>query len=154
MNIYSYTFQFTPTHGQTTRIPDVGFLFWKFLFKTLLFGGQYSILYICLVCIVLASFWFMFFLSFFAAQEERFCQAVKSLEFDRYLGPYNLSQYGEWKQLSSYLTKTIIKRIGILATRSAIYFKQLCCQLLLGFLHDCFLMVECLVLLTLHFHLL
>jgi hypothetical protein len=69
----------------------------------------------------------MFFLSFFAAQEERFCQAVKSLEFDRYLGPYNLSQYGEWKRLSSYLTKTIIKRIGILATRSAIYFKQLCC---------------------------
>lgn len=44
-------------------------------------------------------------------EEERFCQAVKSLEFDRYLGPYNLSQYGEWKQLSSYLTKTIIKRI-------------------------------------------
>ncbi|KAG6742052.1 hypothetical protein POTOM_055336 [Populus tomentosa] len=43
--------------------------------------------------------------------EERFCQAVKSLEFDRYLGPYNLSQYGEWKRLSSYLTKTIIKRI-------------------------------------------
>lgn len=44
-------------------------------------------------------------------EEERFCQAVKSLEFDRYLGPYNLSQYGEWKRLSSYLTKTIIKRI-------------------------------------------
>lgn len=44
-------------------------------------------------------------------EEERFCQAVKSLEFDRYLGPYNLSQHGEWKRLSSYLTKTIIKRI-------------------------------------------
>lgn len=44
-------------------------------------------------------------------EEERFCQAVKSLEFDRYLGPYNLSQYGEWKRLSSYLTKAIIKRI-------------------------------------------
>lgn len=44
-------------------------------------------------------------------EEERFCQAVKSLEFDRYLGPYNLSQYGKWKRLSSYLTKTIIKQI-------------------------------------------
>ncbi|XP_061948100.1 uncharacterized protein LOC133671369 isoform X2 [Populus nigra] len=44
-------------------------------------------------------------------EEERFCQAVKSLEFDRYLGPYKPSQYGEWKRLSSYLTKTIIKRI-------------------------------------------
>ncbi|KAB5516657.1 hypothetical protein DKX38_027305 [Salix brachista] len=44
-------------------------------------------------------------------EEERFCQAVKSLEFDRYLGPCNLSQYGKWKRLSSYLTKTIIKQI-------------------------------------------
>ncbi|CAK7344089.1 unnamed protein product [Dovyalis caffra] len=44
-------------------------------------------------------------------EEERFCQAVKGLEFDRYLGPYNLSQYGEWKRLSSYITKTIIERI-------------------------------------------
>ncbi|KAF9664036.1 hypothetical protein SADUNF_Sadunf17G0114300 [Salix dunnii] len=44
-------------------------------------------------------------------EEERFCQAVKSLEFDRYLGPYNLSQYRKWKRLSSYLTKTIIKQI-------------------------------------------
>ncbi|KDP22655.1 hypothetical protein JCGZ_02497 [Jatropha curcas] len=44
-------------------------------------------------------------------EEERFYQAVKSLEFDRHLGPYNLSQYGEWKRLSNYLTKNVIERI-------------------------------------------
>ncbi|KAM1132676.1 hypothetical protein FF1_047038 [Malus domestica] len=44
-------------------------------------------------------------------EEERYCQAVRSLEFDRHLGPYNLSQYGDWKQLSSYITKSIIQRI-------------------------------------------
>ncbi|KAI7739375.1 hypothetical protein M8C21_010718 [Ambrosia artemisiifolia] len=45
-------------------------------------------------------------------EEERFSQAVKSLEFDRYLGPYALSQYGEWKMLSNYITKNVIERIG------------------------------------------
>lgn len=54
-------------------------------------------------------------------KEERFSQAVKSLEFDRHLGPYNLSQYGEWKRLSNYLTKNVIDRIGILATSSSQY---------------------------------
>ncbi|KAF2295380.1 hypothetical protein GH714_032708 [Hevea brasiliensis] len=44
-------------------------------------------------------------------EEERFSQAVKSLEFDRHLGPYNLSQYREWKRLSNYLTKNVIERI-------------------------------------------
>ncbi|ONI17425.1 hypothetical protein PRUPE_3G158200 [Prunus persica] len=44
-------------------------------------------------------------------EEERYCQAVRSLEFDRHLGPYNLSQYGDWKQLSNYITKSIIQRI-------------------------------------------
>ncbi|XP_050229591.1 uncharacterized protein LOC126678736 [Mercurialis annua] len=44
-------------------------------------------------------------------EEERFSQAVKSLEFDRHLGPYNLNQYGEWKRLSSYVTKHVIDRI-------------------------------------------
>ncbi|KAM4087771.1 hypothetical protein ACB094_07G021000 [Castanea mollissima] len=44
-------------------------------------------------------------------EEERYCQAVKSLEFDRQLGPYNLSQYGDWKHLSNYITKSIIERI-------------------------------------------
>ncbi|KAJ8761262.1 hypothetical protein K2173_001318 [Erythroxylum novogranatense] len=44
-------------------------------------------------------------------EEERFRQGVKSLEFDRHLGPYNLSQYGEWKCLSNYLNKEIIERI-------------------------------------------
>ncbi|KAF5457500.1 hypothetical protein F2P56_021599 [Juglans regia] len=43
-------------------------------------------------------------------EEESYCQAVKSLEFDRQLGPYNLSQNGDWKQLSNYISKSIIVR--------------------------------------------
>ncbi|GAV75828.1 AAR2 domain-containing protein [Cephalotus follicularis] len=44
-------------------------------------------------------------------EEERYCQAVRSLEFDKQLGPYNLSQYGYWKRLSNYITKSTIERI-------------------------------------------
>ncbi|KAJ4823628.1 hypothetical protein Tsubulata_032163, partial [Turnera subulata] len=44
-------------------------------------------------------------------EEERFSQAVKSLEFDRHLGPYNHSQYGDWKRLSNYVTKDVIERL-------------------------------------------
>ncbi|KAK7276275.1 hypothetical protein RIF29_17413 [Crotalaria pallida] len=44
-------------------------------------------------------------------EEERYSQAVKNLEFDRQLGPYNLSHYEEWKQLSNYITKSIIERL-------------------------------------------
>ncbi|XP_021891312.1 protein AAR2 homolog isoform X2 [Carica papaya] len=44
-------------------------------------------------------------------EEERYSQAVRSLEFDKYLGPYNLSHYGEWKRLSNFITKDIIERI-------------------------------------------
>ncbi|KAF4381930.1 hypothetical protein F8388_000624 [Cannabis sativa] len=44
-------------------------------------------------------------------EEERFCEAVRRLEFDRHLGPYNLSQYATWKSLSNYITKNIIERI-------------------------------------------
>lgn len=45
-------------------------------------------------------------------KEERYSQAVKNLEFDRQLGPYTLSQYGDWKRLSNYITKSIIERVG------------------------------------------
>ncbi|XP_031259439.1 protein AAR2 homolog [Pistacia vera] len=44
-------------------------------------------------------------------EEERYVQAVRSLEFDRQLGPYNLSQYGDWKRLSNYITKSTIERL-------------------------------------------
>ncbi|KAF5749983.1 protein AAR2 [Tripterygium wilfordii] len=44
-------------------------------------------------------------------EEERYCHAVRSFEFDRHLGPYGLNQWGEWKQLSNYLTKSVIERI-------------------------------------------
>ncbi|KAK6927880.1 A1 cistron-splicing factor, AAR2 [Dillenia turbinata] len=44
-------------------------------------------------------------------EEERYRQAVRSLEFDRYLGQYALNHFGAWKQLSDFITKTVIERI-------------------------------------------
>ncbi|XP_031396293.1 protein AAR2 homolog isoform X2 [Punica granatum] len=42
---------------------------------------------------------------------ERYSQAVRNMEFDRYLGPYNLNQYGDWKRLSNYIAKDTIERL-------------------------------------------
>ncbi|CAA0830040.1 AAR2 protein family [Striga hermonthica] len=42
--------------------------------------------------------------------EEGYSCAVKRLEFDKHLGSYTLS-YGDWKQLSNYITKDTIERI-------------------------------------------
>lgn len=44
-------------------------------------------------------------------EEERYRQATKRLEFDKFLGPYALNCYREWKQLSNYITKTTIEQI-------------------------------------------
>ncbi|KAI3462593.1 hypothetical protein Pfo_019256 [Paulownia fortunei] len=44
-------------------------------------------------------------------EEERYSDAVKRLEFDKQLGPYTLSQYGDWKHLSNYITKDTIDHI-------------------------------------------
>ncbi|KAK7385695.1 hypothetical protein VNO78_31495 [Psophocarpus tetragonolobus] len=44
-------------------------------------------------------------------EEERYSQAVKNLEFDRQLGPYNLSHYEDWKRLSNFITKSIVERL-------------------------------------------
>ncbi|KAL8546798.1 hypothetical protein ACS0TY_006494 [Phlomoides rotata] len=44
-------------------------------------------------------------------EEERYSNAVKRLEFDKQLGPYTLSQYGEWKNLSNYITKDTIEKL-------------------------------------------
>ncbi|KAL5573907.1 hypothetical protein UlMin_023504 [Ulmus minor] len=44
-------------------------------------------------------------------EEERYCGAVRSLEFDKHLGPYNLTQYADWKRLSNYITKNTIERL-------------------------------------------
>ena len=64
----------------------------------------------------LKLFLFVFFSLSFShfsfVKDERYCQAVKSLEFDRQLCPYNLSQYGDWKHLSIYITKSIVEWIG------------------------------------------
>ncbi|KAG8373778.1 hypothetical protein BUALT_Bualt11G0060500 [Buddleja alternifolia] len=44
-------------------------------------------------------------------EEERYSDAVRRLEFDKQLGPYTLSQYGDWKHLSNYITKDTIEHI-------------------------------------------
>ncbi|KAL0381445.1 UNVERIFIED_CONTAM: protein AAR2 [Sesamum angustifolium] len=44
-------------------------------------------------------------------EEERYSDAVKRLEFDKQLGPYTWSQYGDWKRLSNYITKVTVERI-------------------------------------------
>ncbi|XP_061358549.1 uncharacterized protein LOC133302749 [Gastrolobium bilobum] len=44
-------------------------------------------------------------------EEERYSLAVKNLEFDRLLGPYNLSYYEDWKRLSNFITKSVIERL-------------------------------------------
>ncbi|KAI4320307.1 hypothetical protein MLD38_033803 [Melastoma candidum] len=44
-------------------------------------------------------------------EAERYCHSVKNMEFDRYLGPYDINRYGDWKRLSSYLNKDIIQRL-------------------------------------------
>ncbi|XP_028794826.1 protein AAR2 homolog isoform X1 [Neltuma alba] len=44
-------------------------------------------------------------------EEERYRQAVKNLEFDRHLGPYNLNHYVDWKRLSNFISKSVIERL-------------------------------------------
>ncbi|KAH1108351.1 hypothetical protein J1N35_012119 [Gossypium stocksii] len=44
-------------------------------------------------------------------EEERYRQAVRSFEFDKHLGPYDLSLCADWKRLSNYITKTTIERL-------------------------------------------
>ncbi|PNT60535.1 hypothetical protein BRADI_5g01220v3 [Brachypodium distachyon] len=44
-------------------------------------------------------------------EEIRYSEAVKRFEFDDQLGPYNLDSFGDWKQLSSYLSPSVIERI-------------------------------------------
>ncbi|KAI5684353.1 hypothetical protein M9H77_05581 [Catharanthus roseus] len=45
-------------------------------------------------------------------EEDRYTEAVKRMEFDRQLGPYNLDQYTAWRRLSNYITKDTIQRIA------------------------------------------
>ncbi|XP_042433499.1 protein AAR2 homolog isoform X8 [Zingiber officinale] len=44
-------------------------------------------------------------------EEGRYSEGVRCLEFDSHLGPYVLNQYGEWKQLSNYITESTIEKI-------------------------------------------
>ncbi|KAI3915884.1 hypothetical protein MKW98_004325 [Papaver atlanticum] len=44
-------------------------------------------------------------------EEERYCMGVKNMEMDRYLGPYDLKKFNEWKRISNYITKSTIERI-------------------------------------------
>ncbi|CAN6270898.1 unnamed protein product [Urochloa humidicola] len=44
-------------------------------------------------------------------EEIRYSEAVRRFEFDDQLGPYNLESYGDWKQLSNYLSQSAIERL-------------------------------------------
>ncbi|XP_015691653.1 protein AAR2 homolog isoform X2 [Oryza brachyantha] len=44
-------------------------------------------------------------------EEIRYSEAVRRFEFDSELGPYNLDSFGDWKQLSSYFSQSIIERL-------------------------------------------
>ncbi|KAK6266630.1 hypothetical protein QUC31_017467 [Theobroma cacao] len=44
-------------------------------------------------------------------EEERYSRAVRNLEFDKHLGPYDRSHYADWKRLSNYVTKSTIERL-------------------------------------------
>ncbi|TKW03076.1 hypothetical protein SEVIR_7G038100v4 [Setaria viridis] len=44
-------------------------------------------------------------------EEIRYSEAVRRFEFDNQLGPYNLESYGDWKQLSNYLSQSTIERL-------------------------------------------
>uniref|UniRef100_A0A0E0KMF3 AAR2 splicing factor homolog n=1 Tax=Oryza punctata TaxID=4537 RepID=A0A0E0KMF3_ORYPU len=44
-------------------------------------------------------------------EEIRYSEAVRCFEFDSQLGPYNLDSFGDWKQLSSYLSQGVIERL-------------------------------------------
>ncbi|XP_066348471.1 uncharacterized protein [Miscanthus floridulus] len=44
-------------------------------------------------------------------EDIRYSEAVRRFEFDDQLGPYNLDSYGDWKQLSNYLSPNVIDRL-------------------------------------------
>ncbi|XP_045828699.1 protein AAR2 homolog [Trifolium pratense] len=44
-------------------------------------------------------------------EEGRYSQAVKNMEFDQRLGPYNHSNCEDWKRLSNFVLKGIIERL-------------------------------------------
>ena len=89
-------------------------LLWRMLLS--LWGLNLKILliwnYVCL-------FFFLFFSHFSFVKDKRYCQAVKSLEFDRQLCPYNLSQYGDWKH---FFSNVACFWLNILYFRSAYMF--------------------------------
>ncbi|XP_062184689.1 uncharacterized protein LOC133888449 [Phragmites australis] len=47
-------------------------------------------------------------------EEIRYSEAVRRFEFDDQLGPYNLDSFGDWKQLSTYLSQNIIERLELI----------------------------------------
>lgn len=77
-------------------------IFFPSICQKYLFGFFFVSFWVC------SHFWMFSF-----NKEERYCEAVRSLQFDKNLGPYNLKQYSEWKQLSNYITKSTIERLGM-----------------------------------------
>ena len=109
------------------------------------------------------DFFVLFSCAFDPIKEERFCEAVRRLEFDRHLGPYNLSQYATWKRLSNYITKSTIEWIGTNVISSAFFinsflensirFLLFCCLCLEGLMQFfiCLLMVPYFLVLSIVF---
>ncbi|GJN12032.1 hypothetical protein PR202_ga30275 [Eleusine coracana subsp. coracana] len=52
-----------------------------------------------------------FFVTTQPSEEIRYTEAVRRFEFDDHLGPYNLDSFGNWKQLSSFLSQSVIERL-------------------------------------------
>ncbi|XP_045089559.1 uncharacterized protein [Aegilops tauschii subsp. strangulata] len=52
-----------------------------------------------------------FFLTTHPSQENTYSKAVKHFEFYDQLGQYNLDSFGDWEQLSSYLSQSFIERL-------------------------------------------
>ncbi|XP_078431214.1 AAR2 protein family [Wolffia australiana] len=57
-------------------------------------------------------------------EEGRYSQAVKNLAFDRNLGPYALEHFGQWKQISDYVSKDTIKRLEPIGGEISIMYEQ------------------------------
>ncbi|GJZ41924.1 protein AAR2 [Tanacetum coccineum] len=53
--------------------------------------------------------------------EVRYSRAIRSFGFHKYLGPYTLSQFGEWKMLSNYIMKSVIERIEPIRAENVIH---------------------------------
>ncbi|CAJ2653165.1 unnamed protein product [Trifolium pratense] len=57
-------------------------------------------------------------------EEGRYSQAVKNMEIDQRLGPYNHSNCEDWKRLSNFVTKGIIERLEPIGGEISVNFEN------------------------------